>query len=377
MNNLVACVGFGTLLLCGCQSTSSEYSNSKLGTDPVLLTTADVRIISQRPSPSGGSSQVVCSEPSPDVAKALQTSLTASANATAPSGISAGGTLNAAEAQQLAQLTARVPSIQALRDGLSGACEAYANGSIGANAYSVILSRYGDLLVTLILSEAAAGNAATTLQTLQGLNMIQPLPSNGAGNQQKKPTEQPTTSPTRAAPASSIPRIIQASLLLPSSSQGLSTPAASAQDLHLVVDPNGGNADTSTPTPASTATGSAATASASTAQIIESMQLNYFDQTLGKIGPMFVMCANVLDPTRPHTPNERDSAELNAVCMHLVKGLERQAVRDAALLPAFKICEAALSPTRTSGTNDSPTSPISVACANLVKQLADQSAPSS
>ena len=61
-----------------------------------------------------------------------------------------------ATAEQLAQLTERIPPIQAMRDGLYRACEAFANQAIGRNAYALILSRYGELLTTLLLASAAA-----------------------------------------------------------------------------------------------------------------------------------------------------------------------------------------------------------------------------
>ena len=44
----------------------------------------------------------------------------------------------------------------ALRDGLYAACQAYANGVLGQDAYSLILSQYGNLLVRLVSVSSAS-----------------------------------------------------------------------------------------------------------------------------------------------------------------------------------------------------------------------------
>ena len=52
--------------------------------------------------------------------------------------------------------TGRTAGVVALRDGLYAACQAYANGVLGQDAYSVILSQYGTLLVRLVSASSAS-----------------------------------------------------------------------------------------------------------------------------------------------------------------------------------------------------------------------------
>jgi hypothetical protein len=132
----------------------------KLGSASALATPGDIRIITERaeraPSPHGDG-RIICSEPSPDISKALSTALQLSAAAKAPSGVTpVQGSLGYNTAQAAAELAGRTASVVALRDGLYRACEAYANGIIGRDAYGLILAHYGDLLTTLLLGEAAS-----------------------------------------------------------------------------------------------------------------------------------------------------------------------------------------------------------------------------
>ncbi len=137
--------------------------NVTIGNIHALATDADLRVVTAQPSPLGLQTkdrQVICSEPSPDIAKALSTALSLAATAKTPSGVDASGNVSRTTAEQVTVLAGRTAAVVALRDGLYKACEAYANGIIGDNAYSLILSRYGDLLVTLMLSESIATTPA-------------------------------------------------------------------------------------------------------------------------------------------------------------------------------------------------------------------------
>ena len=58
-------------------------------------------------------------------------------------------------------LAGRSTALLGLRDGLYRACEAYANGALGADAYALILSRYGQLMTTLFLGQDITGAAGT------------------------------------------------------------------------------------------------------------------------------------------------------------------------------------------------------------------------
>jgi hypothetical protein len=116
--------------------------------------------------------QFVCAEPSPDVARvvqaALSTAVSGSADIANPVAAtltgastvqaSAAGRLDASRSEAVAQLTRRIGTIQLLRDGMYRACEAYANGAIGQEIYTAIVSRYDKIMVTMLLGEMASGN---------------------------------------------------------------------------------------------------------------------------------------------------------------------------------------------------------------------------
>ncbi|HUC62339.1 MAG TPA: hypothetical protein VMF53_10315 [Alphaproteobacteria bacterium] len=161
--SLIAASAIGTALLAGCdRHQMSIDQDSDLGAYQVK---DDVRIVFDRKKPTMDSSghstveRIICTEPSPDIAKALSTALALTGSATTPTGLSASAGLNYSSAEAITALAGRTEAVVALRDGLFKACEAYANGVIPDLAYALILSQYGDLLVTLMLGEAA-GNAA-------------------------------------------------------------------------------------------------------------------------------------------------------------------------------------------------------------------------
>ena len=97
--------------------------------------------------------QIVCAEPSPDVAIALANSFGV--------GISVlgygSGSLTGAQAEGMAQLAERTVAVQLLRDQMYRACEAYANGAISGTTYSLIMSKNNNAMVTLLLGETAGG----------------------------------------------------------------------------------------------------------------------------------------------------------------------------------------------------------------------------
>jgi len=74
-----------------------------------------------------------------------------------PAASGAGG----ASAEAVLALAGRSTALLGLRDGLYRACEAYANGAIGADAYALVLSRYGQLMTTLFLGQDVTGAAGT------------------------------------------------------------------------------------------------------------------------------------------------------------------------------------------------------------------------
>ncbi|WFU62680.1 hypothetical protein [Bradyrhizobium brasilense] len=91
----------------------------------------------------------LCSEPNPDVAVAFAQSAALAANITNPSGIAGSGNASFSSTETVTALAGRTAGVLALRDGLYAACQTYVNGVIGHDAYALILSQYGNLLVAL------------------------------------------------------------------------------------------------------------------------------------------------------------------------------------------------------------------------------------
>jgi hypothetical protein len=165
----IAC-GLGLVLATSACTSSTHTSAHRLGDRQVLLTSADLRATMASGPRAGGS--VVCAEPSPDLAKAVQSSFGAggSVSADIPTQVSGSAAVSVARAraEAAAQLGERLATIQLLRDGLYRACEAYANGAIDEVFYSVMLGRYDDTMVTLLAGELAAGNFGRQLATIGG-----------------------------------------------------------------------------------------------------------------------------------------------------------------------------------------------------------------
>ena len=155
--------GFAILALAGCSILEDEvargYAQNYRFTTGAAFTTADIRMISERVHPVTQRT-VICTEPSPDVAKALSAAAQLSAqggNAGTTGSLAAGG----ASGETVMALAGRSTALLGLRDGLYRACEAYANGALGADAYALILSRYGQLMTTLFLGQDITGAAGT------------------------------------------------------------------------------------------------------------------------------------------------------------------------------------------------------------------------
>lgn len=163
---------------CGTQSEGGTFYVSKsLGKSRTLVTSADVRLVTSTPVDYDVSrgrikpKQIICAEPSPDLAKAVQKSfgLGAGLGVDTP-GVKgqAAVSIAKARAESAAQLGERLATIQLLRDGLYRACEAYANGALSEVTYAVLLSRYDDTMVSMLMGELAAGAFGRSLATLSG-----------------------------------------------------------------------------------------------------------------------------------------------------------------------------------------------------------------
>jgi hypothetical protein len=173
------------LALAGCSGPNSFFAEKKtLGKESdVILTDAGARGMTATnipPSDAVGHfapRQINCAEPSPDVAKAIDTAFSAgiSVSVTAegaqlPADAQAkiAGAVARARSEALAQMTERLPTIQLLRDGLFRACEAYANGALSPTSYALMLSRYGDTMVTMLSSDLIAGDFGRQLAAISG-----------------------------------------------------------------------------------------------------------------------------------------------------------------------------------------------------------------
>ncbi|MBE7210851.1 MAG: hypothetical protein INR65_07505 [Gluconacetobacter diazotrophicus] len=85
----------------------------------------------------------------------------------ASGGINGNAKASIRDTETVIKLDGRTAGVVALRDGLYEACRAYVSGVIGQAAYALILSQYGDLLVSLAApaSPISDGNAATPPKT--------------------------------------------------------------------------------------------------------------------------------------------------------------------------------------------------------------------
>jgi hypothetical protein len=164
------------LLLAGCGDVWKQNGSSSLRTNDVLMTTADIRTVLRVPDPNAPpwtNRYVTCAEPSPDVSRAVDLAIKSSASAQvlSPEGTSttAQAALDYARTESVAQLGRRIATTQLLRDGLYRACEAYANGAINSLTYTAIVSKYDDLLVTMLLGEIAGNTAsAASIASISG-----------------------------------------------------------------------------------------------------------------------------------------------------------------------------------------------------------------
>ncbi len=93
----------------------------------------DDKVVKNRPT------QIICAEPSPDVAQAISAAFTAAAKVdgklSEAKNISGSGSVGSSYAASIAQLGERLATVQLLRDKMYRACEAYQNGAISDTSY--------------------------------------------------------------------------------------------------------------------------------------------------------------------------------------------------------------------------------------------------
>ena len=127
-------------------------------------------------------SNIICAEPSPDVAQAISAAFTAAAqvdakmNAAPAAGAAAGatqqisgsGSLGSSYAASIAQLGERLATVQLLRDKMYRACEGYQNGAITDTSYTLMLARFDKTMASMLASEVAGGAFGRGLAALGG-----------------------------------------------------------------------------------------------------------------------------------------------------------------------------------------------------------------
>jgi len=141
----------------GCTSPNAVVQPVRFGESTGIVSGANLRLVTER-SRGVGYPKVVCTEPSPDYAVAFNN--TRKVTVTVPT--EAGDRKLDADrstTEALTQGAGRAEAVLALRDGLYTACQSYANGVLGQDAYAIILSQYGSLLVALVGKDAALGKA--------------------------------------------------------------------------------------------------------------------------------------------------------------------------------------------------------------------------
>ena len=154
---MLVCVLSVLLAQCGFFSDPNAWPQKfKYGDSSTLATGANIRYVTERdrPIPSdatgGFSMPTMCTEPSPDVAIAFGRTLAVQATVnTAAGGDNGTGSVTAGSTEEATALAGRTAGVLALRDGLYSACQAYTNGILGQDAYAMVLSQYGNLLVAL------------------------------------------------------------------------------------------------------------------------------------------------------------------------------------------------------------------------------------
>lgn len=111
----------GTILLlsaCSVFENDAERSVARGFAVPAAFTSADVRLVLHRPR-VGTNQEIVCAEPSADVAKAISTAFQGTGSGNGGTGsISVNLGLGGASAEAVAELAGRSTALLGLRDGL-------------------------------------------------------------------------------------------------------------------------------------------------------------------------------------------------------------------------------------------------------------------
>ena len=245
-----------------------------------LYTTADIRIVTKRKHPVLGN-DVMCTEPSPDVSKALSAVTTLNAGVK-EGAVNASAGVGAGTSEELVQLAGRTTALLAFRDGVFRACEAYANGSLGANLYTLVAGNYTQLLTTLFLAQDMTGvvgtpGGATGMAPTIGLGTLEAASggtgaASGAGAGAGAGTGKPAVSGDGSAVKAAA-----------TSSAGAATPAAAASPAAL---------EATKDAPATL------TVPAGAGVNLVRMNEDYLGAAYNFPAALFLLCVNENDPTR-------------------------------------------------------------------------------
>lgn len=329
--------------LCACSTlqTEAQGAHSETGGWNVAtsFSTGDVRMVTAREHPVLHN-QVVCSEPSPDIGKAVSASFGANVQASNQGSAA----LNGASAQALAELAGRSTALVGLRDALFRTCEAYANGVIGQDAYAMVTARYHELMAVLFLGQdisALAGALDTPPARANVASPATPDPAPPAAGAPGKPANGSDASDVLAAPklasgaeAAPDPQLqlsfALASAKVPLDQTGFlpvadaaagADPAAKAADAPANANPPGDAAPKSDATAATVTLTNTVTVESKALATLNLTRLyeDYADHDL--VGVIMVACINNGDPTRLRAtgPSGQPGNDwLNKVCGQLV-----------------------------------------------------------
>lgn len=167
---MIMCALFA-MAVTGCSSPNEGAKPVLIGATHGISTTGNTRVITER----WRDGKIVCTEPSPDYAVAFDVTRKITLNmpaAAVPATSAAAGAPSSAAGESVKNEEIKDPgagrsqAVMALRDGLYAACQSYANGVIGHDAYAMILSQYGALLVALVSNDATrAASIASSIGT--------------------------------------------------------------------------------------------------------------------------------------------------------------------------------------------------------------------
>lgn len=170
------------LALAACGNDGTYFATTDLNGGTTAVTDAKVRMVVNLPDRTfhdptqpewkASAPRIVCAEPSPDVAQAVNEAIKAglSVKVSNPEGDTVGvdGNFARAFSAQVAQLGERLATIQLLRDKMYRACEAYANGAVSDTGYTLMLARLDKTMTTLLAGETAAGAFGRALASIGG-----------------------------------------------------------------------------------------------------------------------------------------------------------------------------------------------------------------